>query len=77
MRKKTMKAIFAMLFILGLVIGFLLPWDLKSLQRSINPTQAGVYDVSKRMGQLGLQNDFAKYVYLANFEGASLQLFMV
>ena len=77
MRKKAMRAVFVTIFVLGIIIGFLLPWDLSTFKRAQNPIQPGVYDISKRMGQLGLQNDFAKYVYLVNLEGASLQLLRI
>lgn len=72
MKKKTMQTIFIVLFIVGIVIGYLLPGDLKSLAKK--PLQAGFYDVAKRMGQLDLESPYFKYSVLSATETGSIEL---
>lgn len=72
MKKKTMQAIFILLFIAGIVIGYLLPGDLKSLAKK--PLQAGFYDVAKRMGQLELESPYFKYSVLSEAQTGSVEL---
>lgn len=72
MKKKTMHAIFALLFIAGIIIGYLLPGDIKSLTKK--PLQAGFYDVAKRMGQLDLESPYFRYSVLSETETGSIEL---
>ena len=72
MKKKTMQAIFILLFIAGIVAGYLLPGDIKSLTKK--PLKAGFYDVAKRMGQLGLESPYFKYSILSETETGSIEL---
>lgn len=72
MKKKTMQAIFVLLFIAGIVIGYLLPGDINSLSKK--PLQAGFYDVAKRMGQLDLESPYFKYSVLSEAQTGSVEL---
>ncbi len=72
MKKKTMQAIFALLFIAGIVVGYLLPGDVKSLAEV--PLQADIFDVPKRLGQLDLETDYFKYTVLTQTETGSIEL---
>lgn len=72
MKKKTMQAIFVVLFILGIVVGYLLPGDVRSVTRK--PLGANVFDVPKKMGQLDLETDYFKYAVLAETETGSIEL---
>ena len=67
MKKKVMQAIFVLLFLFGVFIGFLIPGDMWLYGRKANlmPLQPGFYDVSKRMGQLSLMTDNYKAGLLA------------
>ena len=72
MKKKTMQTIFVVLFILGVVVGYLLPGDIKSVTRK--PLNVNIFDVPKRLGQLDLQTDYFKYAVLAETETGSVEL---
>src|SRR3989344_8953286 len=72
MKKKTMQMIFALLFIAGIVVGYLLPGDVKSLTKV--ELQANVFDVPKRLGQLDLETDYFKYTVLTQTETGSIEL---
>lgn len=72
MKKKTMQTIFVILFILGIIVGYLLPGDFKDLTRK--PLQANVFDVPKKMAQLDKQTDYFKYTVLAETETGSIEL---
>ena len=72
MKKKTMQALFVLLFIAGIVIGYLLPGDLRTL--TMKPLQANVFDVPKKLGQLELQTDYFKYSVLAETDTGSIEL---
>ena len=72
MKKKTMQAIFILLFIAGIVVGYLLPGDIKGLAKK--PLQAGFYDVAKRMGQLNLESPYFKYSVLSEAQTGSIEL---
>lgn len=72
MKKKTMQAIFVLLFIIGIAVGYLLPGDVKSLAKK--PLQAGFYDVAKRMAQLDLESPYFKYSVLSQTETGSIEL---
>ncbi|HLC49935.1 MAG TPA: cupin domain-containing protein [Candidatus Nanoarchaeia archaeon] len=75
MKKKTMQAWFMLLLILGIVIGYSLPGDWRTA--SLKPLKAGVYDVSKKMGQLDNDLGDFKYTTLVEVNDASVELFKV
>lgn len=72
MKKKTMQAIFIVLFVLGIVVGYLLPGDVKTLTKK--PLKADIFDVPKRLGQLDLETDYFKYTVLASTETGGIEL---
>ena len=72
MKKKTMRTIFAVLFILGVAVGYLLPGDIKSITKK--PLNANVFDIPKKLGQLDLSTDYFKYSVLAETETGSIEL---
>ena len=67
-----MRMIFALLFIAGIVVGYLLPGDFRALTKK--QLQAGIFDVPKKLGQLELQTDYFKYTILASAETGSIEL---
>lgn len=75
MKKKTMQTIFALLFVAGLVVGYLLPGDFRTL--AMKPLQAGVFDVPKKLGQLDIDADYFKYTVLAETEKGGIELLRV
>ena len=72
MKKKTMQMIFVLLFIVGVVVGYLLPGDVKTLAKK--PLQVNVFDVPKKLGQLDKETDYFKYTVLAETETGSIEL---
>lgn len=72
MKKKTMQAIFVLLFIAGIIVGYLLPGDFRTLTKK--PLQAGIYDIAKRMGQLDLESPYFKYSALSETETGGIEL---
>ncbi len=72
MKKKTMQLIFVLLFIAGIVVGYLLPGEIKTLTKK--PLQANVFDVPKKLGQLDKETDYFKYTILAETETGSIEL---
>src|SRR3989338_4938168 len=72
MKKKTMRAIFVVLFVLGIVVGYILTGDLKTLAKK--PLKADIFDVPKRLGQLDMETDYFKYTVLAGTETGSIEL---
>ena len=72
MKKKTMQMIFALLFIAGIVVGYLLPGDFRALTKK--SLQAGIFDVPKKLGQLDLESPYFKYTVLASAETGSIEL---
>lgn len=72
MKKKTMQMIFALLFIAGIVVGYLLPGDFRALTKK--SLQAGIFDVPKRLGQLDKETDYFKYTVIAETETGSVEL---
>ena len=79
MKKKTMRAIFAVLFILGVAVGFLLPGDVRSLTKQMvgSTLKPAVFDVSKKLGQLDLSTPYFKYAVLAETETGGIELVKV
>ncbi|MBI2541421.1 cupin domain-containing protein [Candidatus Woesearchaeota archaeon] len=75
MKKKTMQLIFGLLFIAGIVVGYILPGDLRSLTKV--PLQSNVFDVPKKLGQLDIETDYFKYSVLAEAETGSVELLRI
>ncbi|MBI2653967.1 cupin domain-containing protein [Candidatus Woesearchaeota archaeon] len=75
MKKKTMQMLFGLLFIIGLVVGYLLPGDIKGLTKK--PLQPDVFDVPKKLGQLDMETDYFKYSVLAEVETGSIELLRI
>lgn len=67
-----MQTLFVLLFIIGVVIGYLLPGDFRTL--TMKPLQTNVFDVPKRLGQLELETPYFKYTVLASTETGSIEL---
>jgi mannose-6-phosphate isomerase-like protein (cupin superfamily) len=72
MKKKVMQTWFVVLFIIGVIIGYLLPGDFKTL--TMKSLKANVFDVPKRLGQLDLESPYFKYTILAETETGSIEL---
>ena len=79
MKKKTMRAIFLVLFILGIVVGYLIPGDVKNLTKQMtgNTLKPEVFDIPKRLGQLDLSTPYFKYSVLAETETGGIELVRV
>ena len=75
MKKKTMQMIFVLLFIVGIVVGYLLPGDVRTLTRK--PLQANVFDIPKKLGQLDIDANYFKYSVLAETESGGIELIRV
>ena len=72
MKKKTMQTLFILLFLIGLVVGYLLPGDLKTVTQK--PLSPGIYDIPKRLGQLDQEGPYFKYSVLAETLTGSVEL---
>ena len=72
MKKKTMQTIFVVLFVLGMVVGYLLPGDFRALTKK--PLQASIFDIPKKLGQLDLETAYFKYTVLASTETGGIEL---
>ena len=72
MKKKTMRTIFVILFVLGVVVGYILPGDFRALAKK--PLQAGIFDVPRKLGQLDLETPYFKYTVLAQTETGGIEL---
>ena len=70
-----MQAIFAVLFVLGVIVGYTLPGDFRNLAKK--PLQAGIFDVPKKLGQLDLESPYFKYTVIAQAETGSIELIRV
>ena len=79
MKKKTMQRWFVVLFILGLVLGWLIPGDLQSFTKKLTESklQPAIFDVPKRLGQLDNEGPYFKYTVLAKTETGSIELLRV
>ena len=79
MKKKTMQAWFLVLFIAGLIVGLLVPVDLKALSKKMSGQglKANVFDIPKRLGQLDLETPYFKYSVLAGTETGGIELVRV
>ena len=67
-----MQTIFALLFIVGIVVGYLLPGDFRTLTKK--PLQADIFDIPKRLGQLELESPYFRYTIIAETETGSIEL---
>ena len=76
MKKKTMRNWFVVLFIVGLIIGWALPWDFKSFTKKLTESklQPAVFDVPKKLGQLENEGPYFKYTLLAKTETGGVEL---
>lgn len=70
-----MQMLFVLLFIIGIVVGYLLPGDFRTLTKK--PLQPGIFDVAKRLGQLDIDSNFFKYTVIAETETGSIELLRV
>ena len=77
MKRKTLRNWLIFLFIVGLVLGWMIPknfWQFTH-EAAQKPLQAGFYDVPKRMGQLDQETPYYKYAVLAEtLTGAAVLL---
>lgn len=76
MKKKTMRNLFIFLFVVGVIVGWMIPvnfWTFtkKATQQTLQPN---VFDVPKKMAQLDQQTDYFKYTVLAETETGSIEL---
>ena len=76
MKKKAIRNWFIVLFIVGLIAGWLLPGDLRTLQKKVseNPLKAGVFDIPRRLGQLDKEGPYFKYIVIAEAETGGIEL---
>ena len=76
MKRKVMRALFALLFVAGLIAGFLIPWDIRDLNKQLNEKkfQPVFIDVPKKMGQLDQSAGSIKYSVVAGSDSAEVQL---
>ena len=79
MKKKTMQTIFVLLFILGVVVGLLVPLDYKTIKKKVmqSSLQPQVIDISKKLGQLEVNAEYFKYSALAATETGGVELVRV
>ncbi len=75
MKKKTIRNLLILVFALGFVVGFLIPWDF----RDVKPIklQASIFDVPKKFGQLDQGNEYFKYTTLADAKTGNIFLLRV
>ena len=76
MKKRTIRILFWTFFIIGIMVGYLIPGDFRSLMKKAQEKtqESEIFDIAKRMGQLDLQNDYFKYSVLAKNEAGSIEL---
>ena len=79
MKKKMMQTIFVLLFILGVIVGLLVPLDYKTIKKKVmqSSLQPQVFDISKKLGQLDINAEYFKYSVLAATETGGLELVRV
>jgi len=67
------------LFVLGVVVGWLLPGNLQVMTKQItgNVLKPAVVDVPKKLGQLDMQSDYFKYTVVAAVDTGSIELLRV
>ena len=77
MKRKTLRNWLIFIFILGLVLGWMIPKNFWQFTHDVaqKPLQAGFYDVPKRMGQLDQETPYFKYSVLGEtLTGATVLL---
>jgi len=76
MKKKTMQAWFVVLFVIGIIVGWFIPGDFKTLTKkaSGNALQPQIFDIPKNLGQLDKETDYFKYSSLAQTETGGIEL---
>jgi len=79
MKRRVMRNWLIFLFVLGLVVGWVIPmnfWDV-TREAARKPLQAGFYDIGKRMGQLDQQNEFFKFMVLGESDTGKVTLLRI
>jgi mannose-6-phosphate isomerase-like protein (cupin superfamily) len=76
MKKKTMQTWLVILFIVGVIIGWLLPGDLRNFTKQISGSmlKPDVLEIPKKFGQLDMEGPYFKYTVLAETEAGSIEL---
>src|SRR3989338_4457121 len=76
MKKKTMRVILTILFILGIVVGYVLPGDLRQLQEKVSghSLKPAIIEVPKKFGQLDIEGPYFKATVLSEVETGGVQL---
>ena len=71
-----MKTWFGVLFIIGLIVGWLIPGDINMFVKKVSGPmlKPDVFDVSKRLGQLDKETPYFKYTILAEAETGGVEL---
>ena len=79
MKRKTMRTLFLALFIIGIIVGWFIPGDLKTLTEKAaeNPLKAAVFDIPKKLGQLENEGQYFKYSVLAEAAAGGVELLRV
>ncbi len=76
MKKRTIRILFWTFFILGIMMGYIIPGDLRFLIKKAQekPLEAEIFDIPKKMGQLDLESDYFRYSVLAKTETGAVEL---
>ncbi len=76
MKKKVMRTIFVLLFIVGIAVGYLLPGDLRQLQEKVSgpSLKPSIIEVPKKFGQLDIEGPYFKSTVLSEAETGGVQL---
>ena len=79
MKKKTMQTWFVVLFVIGAIVGWLLPGDLKAFTKTVagQTLKPAVFEVPKKLGQLDKESPYFKYTVLAETDTGSIELLRV
>ena len=74
-----MQTLFVIFLIIGIVVGYLLPGDIRNLQKKMTGKSLvpNVFDVPKKLGQLDMEGPYFKYTILAETETGSVELLRV
>jgi quercetin dioxygenase-like cupin family protein len=75
MKKKTIRNLLILLFFVGLIVGFLLPGDLKTITKV--PLKAKIFNIPKNFGQLEHEGPYFKFSLLSETEIASVEILRV
>ena len=76
MKKKTIRAWIIILFIIGVIVGWLLPGNLSNFTKQISGPmlKPDVFEIPKKFGQLDMEGPYFKYTVLAETETGSIEL---